>query len=30
MTGDAAYTPAELAVFNAKKKSRASFDPYAD
>jgi hypothetical protein len=30
MTGDAAYTPAELAAFNAKKKSKASFDPYAD
>ncbi|MEP6861016.1 MAG: hypothetical protein ABJE66_10370 [Deltaproteobacteria bacterium] len=30
LTGDAAYTPAELAAFNAKKKSQAAFDPYAD
>jgi hypothetical protein len=30
LTGDAAYTPAELAAFNAKKKSSAPFDPYAD
>lgn len=30
LTGDAAYTAAELAAFNAKKKSKAPFDPYAD
>jgi hypothetical protein len=30
MTGAAAYTPAELAALNAKKKSKATFDPYAD
>jgi hypothetical protein len=30
MTGAAAYTTAELAAFNAKKKSKAAFDPYAD
>ena len=30
LTGDAAYTAAELAAFNAKKKSSAAFDPYAD
>ena len=30
MTGAAAYTPGELAAFNAKKKSKATFDPYAD
>lgn len=30
LTGEAAFTPAELAAFNAKKKSKAAFDPYAD
>jgi hypothetical protein len=30
LTGKAAFTPGELAAFNAKKKSKAAFDPYAD
>lgn len=30
LTGDTAYTRSELAAFNAKKKSRAPFDPYTE
>ncbi|MEO8554205.1 MAG: hypothetical protein ABI678_29720 [Kofleriaceae bacterium] len=30
MTGAAAFTPSELAAFNAKKKSAATFAPYGD